>query len=148
MTNREMAEGLLSQAAEIFLEAESLRGRGVWNLVVRRSQEVVELALKAALRTAGLEVPQIHDVGIILKDHREKFPEAFRKEIDRFASISRRLRREREVSFYGDEETGAPPQRLYTEGEARVAVEEAGYVLDRCRELLQGLGEVGRWGPA
>lgn len=144
MTNREMAASYLAQAGEIFLEAESLRRRGTWNLVVRRSQEVVELALKAALRAAGVEVPQIHDVGIILKDHREKFPEAFRKEIDRLASISRRLRREREVSFYGDEETGAPPQRLYTEDEARLAVTEAGSVLDRCRELLQGLGGAGR----
>ncbi|MFQ5827566.1 MAG: HEPN domain-containing protein [Candidatus Methylomirabilia bacterium] len=144
MTNREMAEGLLTQAGDILLEAEGLHRRGVWNLVVRRSQEVVELALKAALRIAGVEVPRIHDVGIILKDHREKFPEPFGKEIDRVASISRRLRREREVSFYGDEETGAPPQRLYTEDEARVAVEEAGSVLDRCRELLRGLGEAGR----
>lgn len=144
MTNREMAASYLAQAGEIFLEAESLRRRGAWNLVVRRSQEVVELALKAALRAAGVEVPQIHDVGIILKDHRGKFPEAFRKEIDRLASISRRLRREREVSFYGDEETGAPPQRLYTEDEARLAVTEAGSVLDRCRELLQGLGGAGR----
>ncbi len=144
MTNREMAEGFLAQAGEILLEAGGLRRRGAWNLVVRRSQEVVELALKAALRTAGVEVPRIHDVGILLKDQREKFPDVFRKEIDRLASISRRLRREREVSFYGDEETGAPPQRLYTEDDARVAVEEAGYVLDRCRELLKGLGQTGR----
>ncbi len=141
MTNREMAESYLAQAGEILLEAEDLHRRGTWNLVVRRSQEVVELALKAALRAVGVEVPQIHDVGVILKDHRAKFPEAFRKEIDRLASISRRLRREREVSFYGDEETGTPPQRLYTADDARVAFEEAGVVLDRCRELLQGLGE-------
>ena len=139
MTNREMAEGSLVQAGEILAEARALHRRGVWNLVVRRSQEVVELALKAALRTAGVEVPKIHDVGIFLKDHQERFPEAFRAQIDRLASISRRLRQEREVAFYGDEEAGAPPQRLYTEADARTALEEAGKVLDLCRSLLQAL---------
>lgn len=144
MTNRDMAEAYRDQAEEILLEAQGLFQRRVWNLVVRRAQEVVEMSLKAALRMAGVEIPRIHDVGIILKDQRARFPEAFRKEIDRLASISRRLRREREVSFYGDEETGAPPQRLYTDDDARVALEDASVVLDRCRELLQGLGEAGR----
>lgn len=97
---------------------------------------MVELALKAALRVVGVEVPHIHDVGIILKDHQEKFPEVFRGEIDRMASISRRLRREREVSFYGDEEIGAPPQQLYVEADARTALEDAHFVLDHCQRLL------------
>lgn len=136
MTNREMAESYLAQAEEILQEVERAYRRGVWNLVVRRSQEVVELALKAALRAVGVEVPHIHDVGIILKDHREKFPELFRQEIDRIASISRRLRREREVSFYGDEQIGAPPQQLYVEADARMALEDAHYVLEHCRKLV------------
>lgn len=106
MTNHEMAESYLTQAGEILLEAEGMYQRGVWNLVVRRSQEVVELALKAALRAVGIEVPRIHDVGLVLKDHQEKFPATFRSEINYLASISRRLRRERESSFYGDEELG------------------------------------------
>ena len=61
MTNREMGEGSLGQAGEILAEARELHRRGVWNLVVRRSQEIVELALKAALRLGSLEVPKIHD---------------------------------------------------------------------------------------
>ncbi len=136
MTNQEMAESYLAQAMEIMHEVEGAYRRGVWNLAVRRAQEVVELALKAALRLVGVEVPHIHDVGILLKDHRQKFPEAFRGEIDRMASISRRLRHEREVSFYGDEETGAPPQQLYVEADARTALEDARYILERCRQLL------------
>lgn len=139
MTSREMAEGFFAQAGEIPAEAQDLRRRKVWNLVVRRSQEVVELALKAALRSAGIEVPKIHDVAVILKDHRERFPEAFREQADRLASISRRLRQEREVAFYGDEEAGAPPQRLYTEEDARVALDDAAQVLNVCRKLLQSL---------
>ena len=139
MTNREMAGGFLAQAGEILSEASALHQRGVWNLVVRRSQEVVELALKAALRAAGLEVPKIHDVGVVLRDNRDRFPQSFQAQIDRVASISRRLRQEREIAFYGDEEAGAPPQRLYTEEDAGTALEEARHVMEQCRRLLQGL---------
>lgn len=138
MTNREMADGYLAQAGEILVEARGALERGVWNLVVRRCQEVVELALKAALRLTGVEVPRVHDVGVILRDHGMKFPEPFRGEIDRMASISRQLRREREASFYGDDETGAPPQRLYTRDDAQRALQDAAFILERCRELAQG----------
>jgi HEPN domain-containing protein len=136
VTNDEMARAYLAQAEEILLEAENAHGRAVWNLVVRRAQEAVELALKAALRGAGIEVPRVHDVGVFLKEQRAKFPEAFRAEIERLASISRRLRREREVSFYGDEEAGAAPQQLYAEPDARMAPDDAGYVLEQCRRLI------------
>lgn len=140
MTNGEMARAYAQQAEAILSEAEGLLRRGAWNLVVRRSQEVVELALKAVLRAIGIEVPHIHDVGVLLKDHQAKLPAAFRPEVDRWASVSRRLRREREVSFYGDEELGAPPQRLYTADDARAALADAGSVLAWCRDLLRELG--------
>ena len=47
-------------------------------------------------------------------------------------SVSRRLRREREVSFYGDEESGAAPDRLYTAGDAGQAVADARIVVELC----------------
>jgi HEPN domain-containing protein len=130
MTNDRMAQGHMLAAKEIFLEAEISMGRGVWNLVVRRSQEAVELALKGALRLVGVEVPRVHDVGAFLKEHRSKFPAGFQEKIDRLASVSRRLRREREMSFYGDEDVGAPPQMLYTEEDARSALDDARFVLE------------------
>ncbi len=136
MTNHEMAESYLAQAKEILLEVERAYRRGVWNLAVRRAQEVVELSLKAALRLVGVEVPHIHDVGVLLKDHWEKFPATFQQEVDRMAAISRRLRREREASFYGDEATGAPPQRLYARADAHTALEEARYIWEQCQRLL------------
>lgn len=108
--------------------------------MVRRAQEVVELSPKAVLRTVGLEVPRVHDVGVFLKDHRHKLPTDHQGEVDRWASISRRLRREREVSLYGDEEVGAPPQRLYTAEDAQAALADARLVLAGCRELLRRLG--------
>lgn len=138
MTNADMAKSYLAQAAEIFREAKDLHRRGAWNLVVRRSQEVVELSLKAALRNIGIETLKMHDVGSLLRAHQLKFPVPFRRQIDRLAAISRRLRMERELSFYGDEETGASPQDLYSKEDAAEYLKETAYVLDHCRLLLEG----------
>ncbi len=136
MTSEEMARAYLDQAAEILQEAERLYQRRAWNLVVRRSQEVVELALKGLLRYVGIETPRAHDVGIWLRNHEDRLPPSLRAELDRLVSISRRLRLERELSFYGDEDLGTPPQRLYGEEDARTSLEEAAWVLGKCREVV------------
>ncbi len=95
MTNRDMATAYLTQAQQMLWEAEALLARKAWNLVVRRCQEVVEMALKAILRAEGIEVPARHDVGPVLRRHRHRFPPSFAEEIDRLASVSRRLSHER-----------------------------------------------------
>ncbi len=45
-------------------------------------------------------------------------------------SISRRLRQEREISFYGNDEIGAPPDRLYSADDAGTALGDARFVID------------------
>jgi len=52
------------------------------------------------------------------------------------ASFSRRLRRERELSMYGDEETGASPDELYGRADAKDALSMAREVYEACRALL------------
>lgn len=136
MTNEEMARGYITRAYRILGEAEGHYEQQAWNLVVRRCQEAVELALKGALRFVGLEVPQIHDVGAFLKRHRKRFRGKMAEEIDRLASISRRLREEREVSFYGDEEMGIPAEELYTQQDADEALSEARFVLELCQHFI------------
>ncbi len=120
----------------IFEEAQSLRQRGAWNLVVRRCQEAVELALKACLRAVGVEVPRVHDVGVALRQHAGRFPPAFRERLPEVASISRRLGRERELAFYGDEESGTAPQELYIEADANQALADAKKVLGWARQVV------------
>jgi len=82
---------MISRALIIVEEAEYLQGKQAWNMVVRRSQEAVELALKAALLWAQIEVPRIHDVGPLLKQYADRYPEPFRRYISHLASISRML---------------------------------------------------------
>lgn len=103
---------------------------------IRQCQEAVELSLKSALRFVGIEPPKWHDVGLILIENRKRFPEWFQEEIEEFAYISRWLRREREPSMYGDEETGLPPQRLYTKGYAQRAFEHASKVVRTVSDLI------------
>jgi HEPN domain-containing protein len=132
VTSGEIARSHLRQARLILAEAEHYQRDGVWHLVVRRAQESVELALKGLLRGAGLEVPHVHDVSAFLLEHSERLPAALIPHLDRLVSASRRLRREREISFYGDEESGAAPDRLYTAGDAEYGVGDARFVVELC----------------
>ena len=125
-----MAEAYIRQARLILGEAERHQAAGAWHLTVRRCQESVEKALKAVLRAAGVEVPRVHDVGVFLREHAERLPKVVTGDLDRIASVSRRLREEREVAFYGDDEVGAPAERLYTAGDADQALSDARWVLE------------------
>ncbi|MEM2238228.1 MAG: HEPN domain-containing protein [Candidatus Caldarchaeum sp.] len=136
LNSRDMAESYLRQAAEPIKHAEEALAEGSHAYVIRQCQEVVELSLKAALRLAGIEPPKWHDVGPLLKEQRHRFKPGFSEKIDTLASYSRKLRREREPSMYGDEETGTPPERLYTRSDAEEALGMAKYVYEACMGLL------------
>jgi HEPN domain-containing protein len=101
--------------------------------VVRESQEVVELALKALLRAARIEVPRIHDVSPVIKDNLDRLPRAIRADVDRLSEISRRLRRDRELAFYGSEDL--TPSDFYQADDAREAAEAAEFVVGRVRDV-------------
>jgi len=131
-----MAKSYLRQAEERLKHAKEALSDGNYAYVIRQSQEAVELALKASLRIVGIEPPKFHDVGPILRRNSNSFPEWFRKEIDKMASISRILRREREPSMYGDEELALPPNELYTFEDAKTAIDSCTFILDNCKKLL------------
>lgn len=61
----------------------------------------MELCLKGMLRFVGIEPPKVHDVGFLLVEHADKFRVFSREEIARLAAISKRLRKEGELAFYG-----------------------------------------------
>lgn len=103
--------------------------------VVRESQEVVELLLKAVLRQIGVEPPKTHDVGRLLKEHRHELPETARASLDEVAKVSRLLRKDRELSFYGAEDW--IPTEEYHEDDARQARDQAKLVYDWTRAALQ-----------
>lgn len=132
MTADSMARSYLRRARAVLREAERLHTDETWELVVRRSQESVELALKGALRAVGIEIPKVHDVSATLRRHVDRLPPHLAVEIDRLASASRRLREERELAFYGDEETDTPPEDLFSRADADEALSTAREVVELC----------------
>jgi HEPN domain-containing protein len=107
--------------------------------VVREAQETVELALKALLRHHGIEVPRVHDVSAILESDPTRFAEIARPHLTRLAEISRGMRRDRELSFYGSEDL--TPSEFYRKADAERAMVEATWVVERVEEAL-GSGHV------
>ena len=86
------------RAVDVLFEGES------WADVVRESQEIVELALKALLRSVGVDPPRIHDVSGVLEAERERLPSAIADRLDVLTRASKELRRDRELAFYGAED--------------------------------------------
>jgi len=106
--------------AEIRLEAlDVLFARESWADVVRESQEAVELALKGLLRAYGVEPPRIHDVSEVLFAEKGRFPDNLQEKLNDLASISRELRRDRELAFYGAEDL--TPSGFYSRSDAERA---------------------------
>ncbi|RLE96680.1 MAG: DNA-binding protein [Thermoprotei archaeon] len=136
MRNTDMAASYVRQAEERLHHAREALERGSYPYVIRQCQEAVELLLKAALRLVGVEPPRWHDVGPVLRREAQRFPHWFRRDVAVMARYSRRLRREREPSMYGDEETGLPPEAIYDYEDAREALEMAEYVYERVKKLL------------
>jgi len=101
---------------------------------VRESQEVVELALKALLRHGNIDPPRVHDVGRVVQDERRALPVALHPHLDRMAAISKDLRRDREIAFYGGEDL--TPSDFYVQQDATTARDEAHWLVETIRGAL------------
>lgn len=86
------------------------------------------------LRFVGIEPPKVHDVGNLLLEYSERFPEEIRSLIPELARISMRLRKERELSFYGD--VDFIPTEEYSEEDAKEALNDAKFVVETATRLL------------
>jgi HEPN domain-containing protein len=98
-----------------------------WPDVVRESQEVVELALKALLRHFELEVPRVHDVSAVLEAEKAKFDKKLQASVPELIRISKTLRRDRELAFYGSEDL--TPSDFYNKSDAKTAKDAAEFVV-------------------
>jgi HEPN domain-containing protein len=128
VTNRSLAEAYLTKARVRLKALAVLRDEGGHSDVVREAQEIVELSLKGMLRAAGIEPPKFHDVGALLTAHADKFSDSVASRLARAAEISKRLRRERELSFYGD--IDFVPTEEYSAADSRRAFDEASWVVE------------------
>jgi HEPN domain-containing protein len=130
VNNFETGDRLLQEAREYCVDLEAASARRSWNVVVRRAQEVVELALKAALKMMGIEYPKEHDVGRVFGDAcRKRTLSIDPAELERVREVSARLAGHRQPAFY--------MERVFGEEDAGPAREDAQWVL----ALVEGLAD-------
>ena len=134
MNNLTLAQSYLIKARLRLPLLSSLLDAGGYSDVVREAQEIVELALKGMLRQVGVEPPKWHDVGPFLLEHRSRFPPEVAPELETLAEISRWLRREREIAFYG--EVDLIPTEQYTRQDAERALADAQKVVQAASRVI------------
>ncbi|MEM0018025.1 MAG: HEPN domain-containing protein [Candidatus Korarchaeum sp.] len=138
MRSVDMALEYMRRASRTLEEARNAFEAADYPLTIRRSQETVELSLKAVLRLLAIEYPREHDVSDVLLEAAKsrRLPEWFMAELDFMAEVSRDLARKRGVAFYGDEQTLRPPSSLFTEEDASSALRDADRVYKNCKKLI------------
>lgn len=125
--NETLGRSYLQKAHLRLAALEFYHERRGYSDVVREAQECVELALKGLLRHIGVEPPKQHDVGALVVGSRALLHPATHASLDRVAAISKRLRKEREFAFYGDDDF--VPTEEYSAEDARRAIDDATFVV-------------------
>ena len=136
MRNRDLASDHVRRAGARLRALDVLFESRSWADVVRESQEVVELALKGVLRAFGVEPPRIRDVADVLLAERSRLPAELAPHVDRLAGVSRALRRDHELAFYGAEDL--TPSTFYRESDAVLARDSARDVVATVRPYVPG----------
>lgn len=135
MTNISLAKSYMIKALNRLDILDILFQKKGYSDVVREAQEIVELAQKAMLRQIGIDPPKWHDVGMIILEHQEKFPYNVRGSLEELAKISKWLRTERELSFYGD--IDFIPTDEYSKEDAIKAIEGARKVVNAASKIIK-----------
>ncbi len=123
MQNLELAKDHVIRAEKRIAALKALFKEEAWADVVRESQEVVELTLKGLLRFCSVDVPRVHDVSELLAKEKSRIPQGLHSELAKLAKISKSLRRDRELAFYGSEDL--TPKDFYSEDDAQLAMDQA-----------------------
>jgi HEPN domain-containing protein len=132
LTNFERAEKLLREAEALIEEVARAYENRMWNLVIRRSQEMVELVLKALLKAMGIEYPKVHDVGPVFVDVlKEKGLKVEESWLNQIKEISAYLARERIPAFYMEKD--------YSQQQAEKAKDDSLKILEFGREFVKKL---------
>jgi hypothetical protein len=128
MQNKSLIKDYIEGAKVRIGAVEYLYSKKAWADTVRESQEIVELALKALLRDCYIDIPRIHDVSAILTEEKKKLPLPIQADLENICDISRSLRRDRELAYYGSEDL--TPSEFYQEKDAKIALQSAKHIVN------------------
>lgn len=119
MKNRSLTKDYIHRAGIRLAALQVLFDKGGYADVVREAQEIVELVSKALIRHVGAEPARVHDVSAQLDEIRSRLGEDRQKDLDALIALSRELRRDRELAFYGTEDL--TPSEFYSQADAERA---------------------------
>lgn len=136
MTSLLLAKDYLRKAYARRAALTVLFQRRSYDDVVREAQEIVELALKGALRCLGIEPPKRHDVAPLLAKA-GALPPKWRRRVGTLMRLSGILAEERSHAFYGDEASDEPASALFGQRDARRAMRWADLSIELLDDLLQ-----------
>ena len=127
MTNHKLADDYAKRARGRLVAVEALFKEKLYADVVRECQEACELGLKSLIRAAGHAVPMSHDVSGKLVEIKKDLSASIQSVLSRLCDISKSMRRDRELAFYGSEDI--TPSDFYTKEDATKAIKELKEVL-------------------
>jgi HEPN domain-containing protein len=132
--NRSLALDYIKRCGSRVKALDALFDDKSWADVVGESQEVVELALKALLRFSNIEFPRVHDVSSIIENEKSHLPKSVVTHLPRMIKISKSLRRDRELAFYGSEDL--TPSEFYKKSDAEEARDNARWVVGILNRII------------
>lgn len=130
MTNVDLADDYVRRCSLRLKSIELYVAGGGYADAVRECQETVELLLKALLRRANIDPPHWHDVSSILEANRDRLPKEAAPHLERMMKLSKQLKKERELAFYGDDDF--IPSENYTKDVAERFLQEAKWLHGIC----------------
>jgi HEPN domain-containing protein len=132
----------IRRAKSCFRESKAAFDEEDYPMTVRRSQECVELSLKAVLRGIAIEYPREHDVSKALEMVKGKVPNWFSSKIPEFIEISKDLSKKRGPALYGYESELKPASDIFNIKDAKEALASAEEVFNACNKLINEIFKI------
>jgi hypothetical protein len=120
------------------LALDVLFGAESWADVVRESQEVVELTIRALLLWGGAPATPGREAALALGAARRRLPAAVLPDLPGLAAAAQRLRRDRDLAFLGADDL--TPWEFYTRPDAESARTAARHAVATVRRHVLGQG--------
>lgn len=137
MRNTKMASDHIFRAQRCLKEAELALSEKDYAGVVRRSQEALELAIKAVLRYLTIEYPREHDVSGVLVQAGDRLPKYLRERLQDIVELSAELARVRGPALYGYEMEGIPARESFGSDYAENIYHGVKEIVNLCSEFLK-----------
>jgi HEPN domain-containing protein len=142
MRSDELAKNYINSTKGCLEEAELAWQRRDYPRVVRRSQEALELGIKAILRLFAIEYPKHHDISDSIPFIIEKIPKEEKDLIDKARPLIEELAKKRGLAMYGLEREGILPDRLFNKDYAEKIFNQVKEIVQSCNRIFNRFEEI------